>query len=203
MYKYKNEVYKQKEGGAIGLRITGSICRIVMDRWKKKTKKMMEEKGMKIYLMEKFVDDVNVVVEGMRLGSRWNDEEKRIEWSEEEERKDKEEGRKKGSVTMEVVRRMAGEEYECVKFTAECEEDNEEGRVPMLDLYVWKGKDEDGDETIKYSYYEKKVTSNKVIMKRSAISEKTKKTVLSQEVIRRMKNNDVRVEKEEKVKIRS
>ena len=44
---------------------------------KKKTKKMMEEKGMKIYFMEKFVDDVNVVVEGMRLGSRWNNEEKR------------------------------------------------------------------------------------------------------------------------------
>ena len=31
IYTYKNELYRQNNGGAIGLRLTGVIARIVMD----------------------------------------------------------------------------------------------------------------------------------------------------------------------------
>ena len=71
----------------------------------------------------------------------------------------------------------------------------------MLDISVWAGKDKEGDETVYYEFYEKKVTSPLVIMKRSAISENTTRTVLSQELIRRMRNTDMRIGKEKKVKI--
>ena len=83
---------------------------------------------------------------------------------------------------------MAGSIYKCLKFTAESEEDSEDGKVPMLDVCVWAGKDEEGKQTVYYEYYEKKVTSSKVIMKRSAVGEKMKRTVLSQEIVRRMRN---------------
>ena len=96
---------------------------------------------------------------------------------------------------------MAGEIYLCLKFMAERDENDSESKVPMLDISVWAGKDKERDETVYYEYYEKKVTLPLVIMKRSAISENMKRTVLSQELIRRMRNTDVRIGKEKKVKI--
>ena len=36
-YKWKGRVYKQMHGGAIGLRATGSLARITLDIWMKKT----------------------------------------------------------------------------------------------------------------------------------------------------------------------
>ena len=33
IYMFKNELYHQQAGGAIGLRLTGVVARILMDRW--------------------------------------------------------------------------------------------------------------------------------------------------------------------------
>ena len=33
VYRFDGKLYRQKEGGAIGLRLTGIVARIVMDRW--------------------------------------------------------------------------------------------------------------------------------------------------------------------------
>ena len=33
VYCFKGELYRQAEGGAIGVRLTGEVSRVVMDRW--------------------------------------------------------------------------------------------------------------------------------------------------------------------------
>ena len=42
---------------------------------------------MKIYVFEKYVDDVQTVTETVGLGSRWNEEKERIVWTEEDAKK--------------------------------------------------------------------------------------------------------------------
>ena len=35
IYTYGNQLYRKRKGGAIGLRLTGIVARIVMDGWAK------------------------------------------------------------------------------------------------------------------------------------------------------------------------
>ena len=67
-YKFGGKNYRQTKGGAIGLHITGSLARICMDNWATLMKMKMEDNLIKWYLMEKYVDDVNWVLELLGLG---------------------------------------------------------------------------------------------------------------------------------------
>ena len=63
---------RQRKGGAIGLRGTGSIARTSMDCWIEKFIEVLETQGVKTYLIKKYVDDVLTIVGRLKLGSRWN-----------------------------------------------------------------------------------------------------------------------------------
>ena len=54
---------------------------------------------------------------------------------------------------------------------------------------------------MRYVYYEKPVTSELVLMKRSAISERTKVQVLAQDLVRRMRNSCVLISINERTEI--
>ena len=44
VYTYGNKLYIQRKGGAIGLRLTRVIARIVMDKWATRFRKAMKER---------------------------------------------------------------------------------------------------------------------------------------------------------------
>ena len=83
----------------------------------------------------------------------------------------------------------------------EIQEMNENNRVPMLDIEVWREEDEQGKQRVKHGFFEKKATTKKVIHKKSAVPEKTKVTTLVKEVLRRMKNSCKEMEVEERAEI--
>ena len=60
MYIFYGQAYLQTEGGVIGLRLTGLVARVVMDRWAGKMKEKMTLNKMEYYLMTKYVDNVCV-----------------------------------------------------------------------------------------------------------------------------------------------
>ena len=64
-------------------------------------------------------------------------------------------------------------------------ENNDDGRMPVLDLKVWIDKSQEIPR-ISYSFYKKKVASKFTILKRLAVSENVKKSTLLQEGIRRL-----------------
>ena len=68
VYTYRNRIYRQKKGGAIGLRLTGVIARIVMDTWASRFRKALKEGKVKEFLLEKYVDDVNLVTSILEAG---------------------------------------------------------------------------------------------------------------------------------------
>ena len=65
VYTFEDKLYKQKKGGATGLRLTGILARIHMDRWSKKYKTAMEENLVKTYSNSKYVDDINLQTESI------------------------------------------------------------------------------------------------------------------------------------------
>ena len=78
LYQFEGKFRIQAEGGAIGLRLTGIVARIVMDYWATKFREMARENNITLYLMKKYVDDVNVLMEALGCGIRWNGE--KMEW---------------------------------------------------------------------------------------------------------------------------
>ena len=90
---------------------------------------------------------------------------------------------------MKKVQELANMLVGGIKFTIDLPERYADGKVPMLDLSVWMDV-RDGWKVIRHSYYEKPTTSPLVFTGRGACSTKQKITILSEEVKRRLYNQD-------------
>ena len=77
LYRFNNNVYLQREGGPIGLELTGAIARVYMLWWDGQLLAKMKELMLKakqewnIYLYMRYVDDANFVTEGIQPGIRY------------------------------------------------------------------------------------------------------------------------------------
>ena len=62
IYQCYNAIYRQRKGGGIGARITGVVAWIIMDLWMDLVTQTLEENEVVVYLMTKYVDDINVAI---------------------------------------------------------------------------------------------------------------------------------------------
>ena len=72
LYQFQGEVRIKGKGGSIGGELTQIVARIVMDKWMKKFRDKMQENKVPVYLAKKYVDDVDLVLDTLRAGTRWN-----------------------------------------------------------------------------------------------------------------------------------
>ena len=72
----------------------------------------------------------------------------------------------------------------CVKMEGDWPSKNADGKLPILDMKVWTNR----DGTILYQHYEKQVSSKTVLHSKSAHSAACKRSVHTQEVLRRLLN---------------
>ena len=72
---------------------------------------------------------------------------------------------------------------------------HESGKIPILDCEMWVS-----EGLIRHTYYSKPMSSTEVILERSAISKGAKHDILTQEGSRRLRNCDVHMEWDQKVK---
>ena len=70
-YKFKGRTYRQSRGGAIGLRLTSLVARIVMDAWAGMFLMKLDRVGFRIFAFMKYVDDINIIIRRLKLGFRW------------------------------------------------------------------------------------------------------------------------------------
>ena len=90
--KAKGIKFSGENEGAIGLRLTGVVARIVMDRWARLLKEALEKAEVPVHMLEKYVDDVNLVTSLIEPGYRWERilGQEVLNWKEERERKTRE-----------------------------------------------------------------------------------------------------------------
>ena len=162
VYIFDGQAYLQTEGGVIGLRLTGLVARVVMDRWSGKMKMRMTLNFMEYYLMVKYVDNVFVFLNALRNGMRWNKELNKITWTEEDKIYYVEENNSEDHVTMNVWKDMASSIYSFLNFTVDLPEHHIDKFVPVLDVKV--GRKEGG---VIHKFYEKPMVNEKVIMAES------------------------------------
>ena len=151
----------------------------------------MEVEGIKTLVVFRFVDDLRIWLHAIKNGWRW--EEGKMQFSLFWELEDRESGVTPEQLTAREMRKIMNSIFPELTFEMEtsCMFDE---ILPTLDFQWWM------EDEIKYSFYQKPMARKTVINKHSALSEKTKVSSLSQELIRRMKNtsesiqDDVRIE---------
>ena len=78
IYEFGGKIYRQREGGPIGLSLSGAVARAVMARWDSEVGQACAEQGIRIWFRSRYVDDCNIIIESWIRGWRWNGEE--MEW---------------------------------------------------------------------------------------------------------------------------
>ena len=202
IYTYRNSLYKQRRGGAIGLRLTGVVARIVMDSWGRKFLRTLSRAEIEVLLMKKYVDDVNLVTGILEKGWRWVRQETgslELEWTEERYEEDVRKNEPDEVRSMERMREMASSLVEGIVFTVDLPINHESKRVPMIDITVWLDQDHGGNPRVRHTYFEKVTTSPLVFHRREACSSKQKIVTLAEEARRRLTNQDKSHSVEERI----
>ena len=154
VYKFDGQIRKQKNGGAIGLEMTGELAGVFMMWWDRRMKERLSEEGVSVQLYKRYVDDINIV-----LKTKESDDEKE---------------------TLEKVKRIGDKIHSSIQLEADYPAKYEDKKVPILDLKVWVNE----DNKVVHEYYMKPVASKAVIDNRSAMPLRDKRTVITQEILR-------------------
>ena len=183
MYCVGDTKYLQVRGGPIGLELTGAVSRPFMARWDRIYLERVNKAGIKMMLYERYVDDSNQAAIVPPPGTRYNRERKKIyvdqQMVEEDEKIEADER------LLRLLLDIANSIMNCVTMEGDCPSRNEDNKLPILDMKTWNKE----DGTILFQHYEKKVSSKKVIHSESAHSNACKRSVHTQEILRRLMNS--------------
>jgi hypothetical protein len=87
-YKFAQNSYQQMSGGPIGARVTMAAARIVMSDWGEKWRCILESANVLIGMLDGYVDDVRNGSTSLRMGTRWDNKEKKFTLTEDAKKED-------------------------------------------------------------------------------------------------------------------
>ena len=90
---------------------------------------------------------------------------------------------------MEILQQIANQINPMIKFTVDLPSDHEDGKLAVLDLKFRVNKVM--KNRIDYEFYSKPTKNPKILLADSAINSTSKRTILTQECLRRIRNTKV------------
>ena len=134
--------------------------------------------------------------EPVKIGTRFQDSINKFTSSEEWLREDVEAGMTRKAVTEREIRLAMNSVNPDLKFTTETKADFENSRLTTLSFQLWSDKN-----GLRFSYFEKSMRSQILTMAASSQSEKSKISILINELNRRLAMMDDEVDEEERIAI--
>jgi hypothetical protein len=198
MYKFSllnyfitgKEIRIQSEGGPIGLSLTGELADAFMVEWDKKVVKKIKEMGVDLLLYERYKDDIDIVAVSVENGTEIQNGKLVIN----EEKIKIDEEKSDSQITMDIVKEIAEQVDPMIKLTTDVPSNYEDGYLPILDLEVKINKEE--NNRIDFQFFEKPTKNGRVLMPDSACSSQQKRTILTQECLRRLRNTKIELGEE-------
>ena len=186
-YRFDRVNRKQADGGSIGNVLTGELAKLVMSWWSREFMKLAQQATthiMETFIIDSsiYVDDMNIVFHPLPPGARWCGEESKMVIKQDLIEEDNREPRDKHSMC--EMKKMANTICPIIQMEEDYPSRNEDDKLPILDLKVWVSD----DKTIMYEFYRKNMASKLLMMERSAMPRNMKRSVLTQEGIRIMRN---------------
>ena len=182
MYRFNERIYLQKEGGPIGLQLTGAIARIFMLWWDRKVKEQinnaMADIDFQLHMYMRYVDDCNIVCTALPTNSRLEKGKVVIDHSGNcgnDEPPDKR--------TAEIIKEIANGICNFIEVEIDYPSAHNYKYMPILDIEVKMENNK-----VMYRYYRKKIANSMVVHFNSAMPRNMKRTTLSNEVLRILRN---------------
>ena len=200
-YDFGGKIYLQLAGGPIGARLTMACARVVMTEWGEEYLRILNKAGVRTTLLKIYVDDVRQSSTLIRKGLRYDARSKEWEWTkaaEEEDEKKEQEGESKDARMARILQPAMNGINSDLVFTTELSEDFDDDRLPTLDFKMWLEEDME----INHTFYEKPMKTQMMIPWRSAMAEKQKISIASNDLNRRLSNINVeRMPETEKLEV--
>ena len=172
IFRFNDEIRKQTNGGAIGVKAAGDIAALFMTWWDRA-----------------FLEKVNQVLKGMNLYLRYVDDEYVIceiipETEENQEQRPDER-------TMKKLQEIANGIHPSIQVTVDFPSNNASGRMPVLDTEHWTEDVEVNGEVkrqVMHSHYSKPMANAFVTHRKSAMASRSKENILVADLTRVMRN---------------
>ena len=179
-YGFGGRMFRQMEGGPIGLRGTCTLARLIMQVYDRRWLRVVEEIGIKMRQYMRYMDDGRKFLQPVRRGWRWENGKLNycIKWEREDATKTPLE------VTIAVLKETVKGVMNFLRFTFESGEDYGDGWLPTLDTSLRVNQ----DNIVEYRYYVKPTNTNTTIQSASAMSENPKMQCISNDLVRRLMN---------------
>ena len=149
IYRFGQEIRRQREGGPIGLALTGEIADCYMINWDRQFLEKLKSLGITPALYERFKDDITILLKCLEAGTKFENgilkmdlEKKMID----EENSDEE-------ITMGIIKDIADSVDDMIKFTVDYPSNHDGGKMPVLDLKASINKEK--QNKIEFEFYEK------------------------------------------------
>ena len=181
MYHFNNVLRKQVKGGAIGLDLTEVIARIFMSWWDRELLKRLTNLGCKIHLYKRYVDDINIIMQKIDPGTKYENEffincDTII---------DEGEVKEDDKRTMLLVKEIGDNISNSISLEIDYPSNNNDRKIPILDMKVWiEFFEQENRYYILYEHYIKEVSSRQVIDYRAALSINDKRRILTQQCLK-------------------
>ena len=188
VYCVGDRQFIQLKGGPIGLELTGAVSRAFMGRWDRLYLDKVKRAGVRMMMFERYVDDSNQIAVVPAPGAVYSEDRGKIVIDPQQQQQDHQ---KHGDERLaKILKDIANSVMPCVVMKADWPSRNEDDKMPILDMKVWTND----EGLLYYQHYEKEVSSKTVLHSQSAHSGSCKRSVHTQEVLRRMMNSSKRLD---------
>ena len=185
VYRFGNKMKLQSTGGPIGLALTGEVADCFMNKWDKLFVQKCKDMEINLTFYSRFKDDIFISASSLEKGTRIVDGKLVIDI----EGKAEDEERCDDDITLEIIRQVAELVNPMIKFTVDIPSEHENKKIAVLDLNVKLNKEK--ENRIDYEFFQKPTKNPKILLAESAINSSTKRTILTQECLRRMRNTKI------------
>ena len=162
--KFSDKLYKQQQGGAIGVSLAGRLANTFMIWWDRQFIDKLQQQKIDLKLYSRYVDDIICVLGGRPVKTL----ECKEVWSQ--------------------IQQVANSIHQSIKVTVDYPKNNDDARMPVLDLKVWFEKTDKDKVKLMHTYYMKPMANKGLIHRDSALSMRTKIQILIADLVRIMRN---------------
>ena len=159
VYRFGNEIRRQREGGPIGLSLTGEIADCYMINWDRQFLEKLKSLGIDPAIYERFKDDITILVKCLEAGLKF--EHGSLIMDLEKQKVDQEKSDEE--ITMAIIKDIAESVDKMLEFTVDYPGNHKSKKMPVLDVEVSVNKDK--QNKIEYEFYEKPTKKQKSSVK--------------------------------------
>ena len=141
-FQIGGEIYRQKDGAAIGLDLAVESCSLYMTRWDRQFLRKLKKLGISVKMYKRYVDDIVVIMKAINPGWSYDAAKDRMIFKDDQIRQDKPPDQR----TLELLKIIANTLDRNIQMETDSPSANSDGRLPVLDLGLWV--DNDNKESI-------------------------------------------------------